>query len=364
MQSPLAHLNPKRSTLHVVYFIPSDRQPEPNYRDRLDRVLTHVQQFYRNGMEQNGYGPLTFDLDRDGSGGLKIYEVQGRELMRGYDRTAYYKVREEVKEALAQQQIDIDRETLLIFQLLLHWNENKTEEIGPFAGCGDACSGTAWVYDDAKLDALLLNSCAAGGYYGNPCSLGQFNSHYIGGVAHELGHAFGLPHDCEQNCDRDRWGYSLMSRGNHSYGQESRGEGKGTFLSSASALPLSVHPLFTGKPKPSTGMHCQLVDVQLCSVEETLILTGQIQGSSEVIGLVAHNDPQAIPDDYDAIGWASFVDNNGLFHFRITDLKPGGYELRLTAYAKNGVRQPFAFRYSVKHTGQPDIRSFSAIDLP
>ena len=106
--------------------------------------------------------------------------------------------------ALAKEKLDIDHETIVIFQLLLEWRGNKAVEIGPYVGGGGPRSGTAWVYDDAKLDARLLSSRKPGGYYAGPCSLGQFNTHYIGGVAHEFGHALGLPHDCEPNSDLPR----------------------------------------------------------------------------------------------------------------------------------------------------------------
>jgi Metallo-peptidase family M12B Reprolysin-like len=360
MRSRLSPFSPEHAVVRVIYFIPTDRQPEPDYRDRLDRVLTHVQQFYCLGMAQNGYGPMTFALDRHRNGALKIYEVQGKEPMRGYDRHAYDKVWQEVKEALAQQ-LNISRETIIIFQLLLNWCDQQAEEIGPYVGCGTPWSGTAWVYDDAKLDARLLDACTAGGYYGKPCSLGEFNSHYIGGVAHELGHAFGLPHDCERESDRPHRGYSLMSCGNHTYGQEYRGEGKGTFLSTASALPLSVHPLFTGYPKPSAAMDCQLVDLQTRCTEGTLTLMGRIKGTASVAGLVAHNDPQAIPHDYNAVGWTCPVEHNGQFYLRIGELKPGHYDLRLTVYGDSGVSQQFIFRYFVQQTGQPDLATLSPV---
>jgi hypothetical protein len=361
MRSLLFPFIPKRAVVRVAYFVPTDRVPEPDYRDRLDRILTHVQQFYRLGMEQNGYDPMTFDLDRDINGALKIYKVQGKEPMRGYDRNAYNKVWQEVKEALAQQ-LDISRETIIIFQLLLNWCGNQAEEIGPYVGCGTPWSGTAWVYDDAKLDARLLDSCAAGGYYGKPCSLGEFNSHYIGGVAHELGHAFGLPHDCERDSDRPHKGYSLMSCGNHTYGQECRGEGKGTFLSAASALPLSVHPLFTGKPKPSAAMDCQLIDLKTRCTKDALILRGRIEGTISVVGLVAHNDPQAIPHDYNAVGWICPVECNGQFCIRIGELKLGHYDLRLTVYGESGTSQQFIFQYFVQQTGQADLDTLPPTD--
>jgi hypothetical protein len=340
-----------RQPLRVVYFIPTDRQPEPNFHHRLDRVMTNVQQFYHQGMAENGYSGLGFELDRDSGGALQIYKVQAQHPMVAYDRNAHDAVRREVKAALADQGINIDQETIIIFQLLLQWRGKTAQEIGPFVGCGTPHYGTAWVYDDARLDPQNLASCEAGGYYAKPCSVGEFNSHYLGGVAHELGHAFGLPHDCECDHDQQHRGYSLMSRGNHTYGQEQRGEGLGTFLSAASALPLSVHPLFTGLDKPTASFACQVLDFDTHHADGDLILTGKIQTEQPVVGVVAHNDPKAIPDDYNAQGWIAQVDSQGQFQLRIGDLRPGDYELRLTVYAQQGESQGFILNYAAQMQG-------------
>ena len=344
-----------RPLLRIVYFIPSDRQPEPDRVERLDRVMTEVQRFVRDGMEQNGHGQKSFELERDDDGKLRLYEVHGQEAMRAYGRDAAGKVREEVKVALAREQIDIDRETIVIFQLLLDWKGNQAVEIGPYVGGGDAHSGTAWVYDDAKLDPQLLASLKPGGYYGRPCSLGDFNSHYIGGVAHELGHALGLPHERERPLETARRGTSLMGAGNHTYGQELRNEGRGTFLTAAAALPLSVHPLFTGQRRPRADLTCQIAELKAAASQGKLALAGRLTGDPSVVGVVAYCDRQSIPGDYDASGWTSSIDADGEFQFSIEDLEPGIYDLRLRALGSGGDTRYFAFTFEVNERGQPQI---------
>lgn len=349
-----------RPVVRVVYFIPTDRKPEPDYRARLDRVMSEVQRFYRSGMAENGYGKITFELDRDPKGALRIYEVRAKGPMRDYGRNASSKVRREVKAALAKDNIDIDRETIIIFQLLLEWRGDKAVEIGPYVGGGGPRSGTAWVFDDAKLDPQLLTSRKPGGYYHRPCSVGQFNTHYIGGVIHELGHAFGLPHDCEQANDRPRRGRSLMGGGNHTYGQERRGEGKGAFLSAASALPLWVHPLFTGKRTSGAPLTCQFAELNATHEGEKLVLTGRFQDSPRALGIVARNDPVKPAGDYDAVGWVCKVGDKGDFRLEIGELNPGEYDLRLAAYSPSGHAQHHTFHYHIDAKNRPDLQPFIA----
>lgn len=357
-----AETAPDRPVVHVVYFIPTDRRPEPDYPARLERVMGEVQQFYRAGMQENGYGEITFELDRDPQGALRIYEVQGKGPMRDYGRNDGNKVRDEVKAALLKENLDIDSETVIIFQLLLEWRGDKAVEIGPFVGGGGPRGGTAWVYDDARLDPRLLSSNEVGGYYNGPCSLGRFNTHYIGGVAHELGHAFGLPHDCERDGDRPRRCLSLMGGGNHSYGQERRGEGMGAFLSAASALPLSVHPLFTGRRAPTMPAPCRFVELNAAHEDGRLLLTGRLQGGSPAAGLVARNDPTEPDGDYDAVGWVGTADAEGEFRMEIGELKPGEYDLRLTAYGHSGDARNLTVRYRIDQQKRPDLRPFQEAD--
>lgn len=348
-----------RPVLRVVYFTPTDRQPESDRVARLDRIMTEIRQFYREGMKANGYGDLTFELDRTPAGTLRVRDIRGKEPMRAYGRNAAGKVRAEVKAALAADGLDADRETVIIFQQLLDWKDGKAIEVGPYVGGGGPRSGTAWVFDDAKLDPRLLASREPGGYYvSGPCSLGVFNTHYLGGVAHELGHALGLPHERESDKDRPRKGLSLMGGGNHTYGREQRGEGPGAFLTAASALPLSVHPLFTGKRVPPAAVSARLADMNAEAGIGTITLSGQLPGGPRVVGLVAFSDPQDVAGDYDSLTGTCPVGADGRFRVTIGDLKPGDHHLRLVAYGASGDSRSFAFPYRVGRDRRPDVTPF------
>jgi hypothetical protein len=127
-----------------------------------------------------------------------------------------------------------------------------------------------------------------------------------------------------------------MGAGNHTYGQEQRGEGPGTFLTAAAALPLSVHPLFSGKRHPKTDLTCRLAELDAHPEPHRLTLRGQLADAADVVGVVAYSDARAIPADYDALGWTSRLEADGRFRLTIKDLTPGIYDLRLRAIGAHG----------------------------
>ncbi|MEN6308560.1 MAG: NPCBM/NEW2 domain-containing protein [Anaerohalosphaeraceae bacterium] len=347
-----------KGIVRAVCFVPSDRSPLPAYEERLDRVMKEVQQFYAKGMAEADYPNRGFKLELDETGKTRIHLVHGAHPAGTYGREAWDAVRNEVKAGLKTAGLDMDQETVVIFQVLLDWDGDKATEVGPYVGAGSPLSGTAWVYDDAKLDPKLLPSTEPGGWYGGPCSIGEFNSHYIGGVAHELGHAFGLPHACQRKADCQR-GAALMGHGNHTYGQQLRNEGPGTFLTQTSAMMLACTRPFAGN-LPQAGQHpkCEIIDIQAAFSDGILILSGKIEASPAVYGIAAYNDPARQEADYDAVGWTCPVDPQGRFQLKIGELEVGTYQLRLIACHDNGAKSSFAYDYKVDKDGRPPLEAF------
>ncbi len=352
----------KPSPVRVVYFIPTDREPLPDRHERLGRVMKYVQDFYRDGMVKNGYGPMTFELEWDAPGKLKLYTVQAKHPMETYVRTSASAVKREVDEALrTQYKIDPSQEVVVIFQLLLKWNDDKATEVGPYVGGGSHLSGTAWVYEDAKLDPRLLPSKEPGGYYHRPCSLGQFNTHYIGGTAHEMGHAFSLPHACELDTEREKFkARALMGSGNHTFGMDLRGEGIGTFLAPSSALRLSRVRAFAGD-LPGTGLRASWVfdDLKAAPKQQdteqdkedgkkrSFMLSGRTKADPKLAGIIVYNDNLKINADYDAKTWTAPVDEQGRFELEITELETVPYQLRIVGIHENGASSRLAMDYNV-----------------
>ncbi len=348
--------------LKVVYFTPKDREAPADRQERLGRVMKNIQEFYRKGMEDRGCGSLTFALEWDAPDKLKIYDVQGKDNLSGYPKGTEGKVYGEVRQALAAEGIDIEKEYVLVLGAFVEWKEDKTAvEYGPYSGGGNGFSGRASACDDHLIDSELLGSKDSGGfhYMVGPCSLGKYNTLYVGGIAHELGHCFSLPHDCELDSQRSTLGYSLMGIGNHHYGEDLRGEGPGAFLTESSAIRLSAtrafNPDFAKQFRPNVNY--SITKLKAAYKDGVLTVDGRISSDPPLVGIVAYNDNMKINSDYDAKTWVSKPDEDGNFHLEITEIARAPYQLRLASILPGG-----AIVFNADYSNESGIPNLSAIN--
>ncbi|MEW6744748.1 MAG: NPCBM/NEW2 domain-containing protein [Planctomycetota bacterium] len=338
--------------VHVVYFTPADRDPLPGFGERLDRILTDIQCFYRKGMARNGYGPLTFPLQRDGDGRLIIHVVRSRGPYGRGEGATTDDIRQQVREALLGKGIDIDREHVIIFQnlLLIEGNKIRTLADYTYGGLGNHVCGTAWVTDHPLEDTLNLDKEEPVlDAHGRELKLCDYVVAEMGGIAHELGHALGLPHDLETPEERETLGIALMGNGNFEYGRERTPQGgKGAFLSKSEATVLSSHPLFKRDTSDiNTPLECEFDDVSCTKSDEWLVLSGSVHSNIRPYAVVAYHDPLAVAMDYDASSWVSEIDAQGHFEVRVGELRPGPHELRLRCCCVNGAEQTIEFQYAL-----------------
>src|ERR1041384_4105052 len=194
-QEPRPAAAPKK--LHVIYFTPSDRDPEPRHRARLEAILKDIQAFYRDGMQQAGFGPRTFDLARDPAGKWILHLVKGKDPDASYRRSGFgqnqesdassrKRIQEACRPVLNTAGLSFGGETFLIFCNLARWDEKgKTfRHHSPYVGfwtqpdglCFAADSVILNVDDIAKTEPLLHDA-----EWGRE-SPGKFNTIFIGGI--------------------------------------------------------------------------------------------------------------------------------------------------------------------------------------
>ena len=312
--------------LYVVYFTPKDREPFPRWQERLDAIFTDIQQFYRDGMASNGYGPMTFPLERDAQRRLTIHHVRGTRPRAFYTGATGGEMREEVRTALLKEGIDIERETIALIHATAQTKRDRTHGDSPYYGSGSCSSGTAWANDQEWIDlAQVTNRDTNVFYRDRPMSLGAYNSTMIGGIAHELGHALGLPHVRPRSCDTAT---PLMGSGNYTYRNERRNDGTGSFLSAPSALLLSQHPLFTGAPVPDQPASADLAAFSAVWSQQCMVIHGQVTGCPPIQGIALYADPEG-DSDYDAIGYAAPASSSGTFSATVGEFCLCAHELRL-----------------------------------
>lgn len=352
--------------LHIVAWRSQDRDFAAGYRARLQRIMEHIREFYAVEMERHGFGRRTIRLSYDNGGNLIIHEVTGAGNHADYGKPDGQKIRNECLPVLRGAGIDADRETILIFTNLVEWNpENLTfSHKSPYYAGGSQRSGTAWQLDSAELDTVnlpLTEPLIEDGEYGR-ISLGRHNSIFIGGIAHELGHALGLPH-CRALPNEDPSGRTaLMGSGNRTYAEELRGEGPGSFLTLAHALRLASHPQFSGSVKGmNLPVRATLADreIQLVPDRRSFEFHARIESPIPVYAAIAYLDPEG-GSDYDARTVVAIPDGEG----RISLLCPAealvsgkAGTLRVVTCLVNGATSSEQHDYRVAEDGTVDLET-------
>lgn len=350
--------------LHLVCWTPSDREFPADYESRLTRIMEHIQAFYANEMERYGMPDRTIRLQYNGKQVL-LHRVTGKHPMAHYATESGSEIREECLPVLKAAGIDANNETIFILCNLATWDEKQLRftHNSPYYAGGSFRSGTAWQLDSPELDTLnlkLKQPMLDDGQYGR-ISLGKHNSIFIGGMAHELGHALGLPH-CTARPDESVKGEALMGSGNRTYGDELRGEGKGSFLTLAHALRLASHPQFSKSVK---GMNlrtsAEINDLKITARGKSIHVSGVVKADPPVYAVVAYFDPDG-GSDYDATTASAIPATNGHFELSSSALRPDkAGELRLFPLHVNGSAAgqmsdtSFRYSYVIKSDGTPDL---------
>ena len=151
-------------TVRLIYFLPSDRQPQPDIDTKMDRLIKDTQQFYAEMMKNHGFEGKTFRFETDEAGQAVVHHVNGK-----FNDAYYHNPSGVVWEEINQQ---FDTSNAFYLTAL----DISTERIG--IGSGSVCG--------------VGGGGITGGFVLIPASGGCFTDLV---TTHELGHAFGLYHD-------------------------------------------------------------------------------------------------------------------------------------------------------------------------
>ncbi len=161
--------------VRLIYFLPSDRIPQPDIDTKMDAMIKDVQQFFADVMESHGFDRKTFMFETDATGQAIVHHVNGQFADAYYHQQIWGKVENEI-----DQHFDTSRSIHLI---AIDISQSIFHTILP-DGDDYATCGMGTYYGAAAGGALIPASdqCFA-----------------VDVAAHELGHAFGLKHDRRPN---------------------------------------------------------------------------------------------------------------------------------------------------------------------
>ena len=183
-------------TVRMIYFLPNDRPYRAKVVDSMKVVIRQIRTFYAEQMQAHGYGNKTFRIETDAQGEPMVHRLDGQHPDSHYLDNTSRTVIDEVGQAF-------DRDANIYLLVI----DNSINAIG--TGGGRRAGGTGGNIGKNGGEALV-----PGGF--------SFRT-----AAHELGHAFGLSHDFNDDA-------YIMSYGG----------GQRRSLSACSAEFLSVHTYF------------------------------------------------------------------------------------------------------------------------
>ena len=180
-------------------------------------------------------------------------------------------------------------------------------------------------------------------------------------MAHELGHALGLPH-CRGSADEAQLGTALMGSGNRTFGDEIRGRRERDFSFSGHALRLASHPQFSNSIQGfSNNGQSTFRDLKVVPIDgqKAFHVTGCVEGWPPVYAIIGYLDPDG-RQDYDA-RWFHAPDQDGEFTFICDDLVAGKpAALRIVACHANGATT-LTSRMPLAAMGVVDVKTMSSL---
>jgi hypothetical protein len=354
-------------TLRLVYFHPKDTKPQKDYQARIERIVLDIQDFLDTEMKRIGFDTRPHPHEKDDKGKLIHHHLAGKDASIGYTYANGGKVRRELEEAL-DGPIDFDNDFVLVFGgMCKKQGENRYFFHSPYYGDGSSNHrrGLCYAADCELLDTQNLKKTDEKIVYREhqgefTRNLADFNSLYIGGIAHELGHGLSLPHNGEWPSQRAELGTALMGSGNFTYRKERWSNNKGSFMTPASATRLAAHPLFTGSDRArNTPAKYENPELNFKAEGQSLTVSGKVDASPEALAVILYSDPEG-GSDYDAKTWVTEV-KDGAFTLTADSHQPGPHELRLTLVHMNGATTTLTMPYLTDEKGHPSTGSLTAV---
>ncbi len=320
--------------LTVAYLIPNDLDTLANFRSRIDGVLTWIQNFYSQEMNRNGYGAKTFGLVKDPATQLvQISVIRSTQSKTNFDGGLGVT---EVNNFYAANPGLKQSQHVLIMMPSFSGGTNP-DNSNPFYGTGKYCFA---------MDYSGLNIANIG--------TDPFTK-WLGGLAHEMGHALNAAHDKESVSEKTSIGTALMGGGNYTLGKTP------TFIAAADAAIFNNNEVFNNDNLTYYGSVTTTIPRIYASYsvgQNAIVCSGKFTSTGTVAKVLYYNDPNVNNEgtgtnkDYNAVTWVSPKIGTDSFNvvMPISELweKSNGipYELKVKFIHTNGTITQHIYYYT------------------
>lgn len=325
--------------LNVVYFVPNDVTLDSTYQTRLSALLLYGQDFYKQNMINNGYGPKTFGLltQTANPDQVKIILIHGQESIGSYPSSGGAdKIMSETNAFFANNPSQKTSEHTLYIMAVIDQAKGDI----PFYGLGRNC----FAIDYPQLDLQ---------YKGASGNWGDLFTKWFGGMMHELGHGLNLPHSHQtntENNDPDK-GMNLMFGGNWTLGISP------TFINRAGCAILNNCQVFADAPGVTyyNGHKSGLTKLHAEYDNGDLVVSGKFYSDKTITDINIYQDPYSAPSQgYYKVAWSvSPLASTFSLRMPVSELetKTGPYNLQVELVLANGETTfnyyPFSYDNSI-----------------
>lgn len=341
----------------VVYFHAYDQEPLPYWRERLTRTLEDVSEFYREQFDKYHIKNKGIPFEQN-NGKYVFYLIKGSSPSKDYTQNSGQTIQNEIYNQ-TNGQIDFSKDHVLIINGLCDKKSDGTYVFhSPYHGTGNSISGVCHVADCELLDSRLLTNKTQRMVFSEmavnlkECSVAEFNSWYIGGIAHEMGHLFGLPHDFGHPAELDSTTISLMGEYGSRHFRDYLWEGKrSAIFSTASILQLMSHPIFTQLAKPkSIATGFTMPGISFSGNNSALVLNIDNNPNVQPYGVVVLIRPTFLSEYYNRSFYKVITPNDPI-SIEVGSLANKYYALRLIYLFPNGNVVDYNKAFTIDNNG-------------